>query len=243
MECPACKVPGVDWEAVMVALCVFDAYGTLFDVDAAARRAASEPGAGALAAHWPTLSADWRRKQLEYTWLRSLAGAYVDFWQVTQDALDWALDAAGLDDPALRARLLDLYLRLDPFEEVPQVLNALQGQGVRLAILSNGSSGMLSEAVTSAGLDGVFDAVLSVDEVGIYKPAPAVYDMVGARFGIAPKEVLFVSSNGWDICSGAAYGLRTLWVNRASAPQDRLHGAPEHVARDLRALPDLIGGL
>lgn len=227
----------------MVALCVFDAYGTVFDVDAAARRAASEPGDAVLTTHWPTVSADWRRKQLEYTWLRSLAGAHVDFWQITQDALDWALEAAGLDDPNLRARLLDLYRRLDPFAEVPQVLHALQGQGMRLAILSNGSSEMLAEAVSSAGLDRVFDAVLSVDDVGIFKPAPAVYDMVGARFETAPEDVLFVSSNGWDVCSGAAYGFRTLWVNRAGAPLDRLHGVPEHVARDLRALPNLMGGL
>lgn len=227
----------------MVALCVFDAYGTLFDVDAAARAAAAEPGGETWAAHWPRVSADWRRKQLEYTWLRSLAGVHVDFWQITQDALDWALEAAGLHDAALRAHLLDLYRRLDPFAEVPDILRALKGQGVPLAILSNGSAGMLAEAVTSAGLDGVFDAVLSVDDVAIFKPAPAVYDMVGARFGTAPADVLFVSSNGWDICSGAAYGFRTLWVNRAGAPMDRLHGAPDHVAHDLRALPDLIGGL
>jgi len=227
----------------MVALCVFDAYGTLFDVDAAARAAAREPGGAALAAHWPLLSANWRRKQLEYTWLRSLAGAHADFWQITQDALDWALEAARLEDAALRARLLDLYRRLDPFEEVPEVLRALQGQGMKLAILSNGSRDMLADAVASAGLDGVFDAVLSVDEVGIFKPAPAVYDMVSARFGTEPGDVLFVSSNGWDICSGAAYGFRTLWVNRAGAPMDRLHGAPDRQARDLRVLPDLIGEL
>ncbi|KPP94200.1 MAG: 2-haloacid dehalogenase [Roseibaca calidilacus] len=121
----------------MVTLCVFDAYGTLFDVDSAARQVASEPGGTALVAHWPGLSADWRRKQLEYTWLRSLAGAHVDFWQVTQDALDWALDAAGLQDAGLRARLLDLYRRLAPFADVPDVLRNLQGQGMRLAILSN----------------------------------------------------------------------------------------------------------
>lgn len=227
----------------MAKLAVFDAYGTLFDVDAAARAAAQDPGGTALAAHWPQLSADWRRKQLEYTWLRSLAGAHVDFWQVTQDALDWALEAAALDDPVLRARLLDLYRQLETFPDVPQVLRALKAQGVGLAILSNGSDEMLSEAVASAGLDGVFDAVLSVDAVGVFKPAPAVYDMVGARFGTAPGDVLFVSSNGWDICSGAAYGFRTLWVNRAGAPVDRLHGAPEQQARDLRALPDMIRGM
>jgi 2-haloacid dehalogenase len=225
----------------MPTLAVFDAYGTLFDVDAAARMAASEPGGAELVKHWPQLSADWRRKQLEYTWLRSLAGAYVDFWQITQDALDWALDAAGLDDPGLRARLLDLYRHLAAFDEVPEVLRALKAQGVRLAILSNGSRDMLADAVTSAGLTDIFDAVLSVDEVSIFKPARTVYDLVGARFGTAPGDVLFVSSNGWDICSGAAYGFRTLWVNRAAVPMDRLYGAPDAQTRDLHALPDLIG--
>jgi 2-haloacid dehalogenase len=224
----------------MVALCVFDAYGTLFDVDAAARSAAAEPGGAALAAHWPQLSADWRRKQLEYTWLRSLAGAHADFWHVTQDALDWAMEAAQLDDAALRGRLLDLYRRLDLFPDVPDMLAALQGQGMRLAILSNGSAGMLADAVTSAGLDGVFDAVLSVDRVGVFKPAPAVYDMVGSEFETPPRDVLFVSANGWDICAGAAYGFRTAWVNRAAAPMDRLHGRPDHVLRDLNALTELV---
>ena len=218
----------------MIRLCVFDAYGTLFDVDAAAR-AADLPGD-----LWPQLSADWRRKQLEYTWLRSVAGAHVDFWQVTQDGLDWALEAAGLDDPALRARLLALYRRLAPFSEVPDVLRALRAQGMPLAILSNGRADMLADAVASAGLEGVFDAVLSVDDVGVFKPAKPVYDMVGARFGLAPADVMFISSNGWDICSGAAYGFRTLWVNRAGAPMDRLHGTPEAQARDLRGLPDLL---
>ncbi len=221
----------------MIRLCVFDAYGTLFDVDAAARAADLQ---GDL---WPQLSADWRRKQLEYTWLRSVAGAHVDFWQVTQDGLDWAMEAAGLDDPDLRSKLLALYRRLDVFPEVPEVLGVLRDQGAGLAILSNGSADMLADAVASAELDGVFDAVLSVDDAGIFKPAKPVYDLVGARFGLAPADVLFISSNGWDICSGAAYGFRTLWVNRAGAPMDRLHGTPEAQARDLRELPDLLGRL
>lgn len=229
--------------ADMTALCVFDAYGTLFDVDAAARKAAAGPGGAALAADWPRLSADWRRKQLEYSWLRSIAGAHVDFWQVTQDALDWALEAAGLEDAGLRARLLGLYRKLDPFEEVPSVLQALHARGVPLTILSNGSNDMLADAVASAGLRDLFAAVLSVDAVQVFKPAAKVYDMVGARFGTAPRDVLFISSNGWDICSGAAYGFRTLWVNRAGAPRDRLHGAPDQEACDLRALPDMIGAL
>lgn len=215
----------------MVSLCVFDAYGTLFDVDVAAREA------GLPEALWRQVSSDWRRKQLEYTWLRSVAGAHVDFWQVTQDGLDWAMDAAGLQDDALRAEMLALYRRLAPFPEVSGVLRRLHAQGVALAILSNGTRDMLADAVRSAGLEGVFEAVLSVDEVGVFKPARSVYDLVGARFGLVPAEVLFISSNGWDVCSGAAYGFRTLWVNRAGAPMDRLHGAPDAVARDLRDLP------
>lgn len=221
--------------------CVFDAYGTLFDVAAAARLAAAEPGAEGWAPLWPRLAADWRRKQLEYTWLRAIADAHCDFWDVTQDALDWALEAAGLQgNAALRARLLALYWDLPAFPEVPAMLAALAGRGQRLAILSNGSPGMLAGAVRSSGLDGVFEAVISVESVGVFKPHARVYDRVGAVLGLVPSEVLFVSSNGWDACSGAAYGFTTAWVNRDGAPMDRLHGRPAHVLRDLAALPGVV---
>lgn len=223
--------------------CVFDAYGTLFDVGAAARIAAAEPGAEHWAGQWPQLAADWRRKQLEYAWLRAVAGAHVDFWQVTQDGLDWALEAAGLTDLALRARLLALYWDLAAYPEVPAMLQALAAQGQRLAILSNGSMGMLEGAVSSAGLQGRFEALLSVEEVGVFKPHRAVYDLVGTRLGVAPDEVLLVSSNGWDACSGAAHGFVTAWVNREGAPLDRLHGRPAHVLRDLSSLPGLLESL
>ncbi|MCC5989656.1 MAG: haloacid dehalogenase type II [Pararhodobacter sp.] len=225
-----------------VRLCVFDAYGTLFDVAAAARAAANEPGAEGWSARWPALSEHWRRKQLEYTWLRAVAGAHVDFWQVTQDALDWALEAEGLGDPLLRQRLLDLYHELAAFPEVPEVLSALKGQGMELAILSNGAPAMLKAAAASAGIAPLLDAVLSVEDVGVFKPHRAVYDMVGARFGTAPGEVAFISSNGWDACAAAAYGFRAIWVNRAGAPMDRLHGRPAHVLADLGALPGLLAG-
>jgi len=223
--------------------CVFDAYGTLFDVGAAARIAASEPGAEAWAAKWPELAANWRKKQLEYTWLRAVAGAHVEFWQVTQDGLDWSLEAAGLDDPALRERLLALYWELAAFPEVPQMLSDLAAQGQRLAILSNGSMGMLEGAVTSAGLDGQFEALLSVEEVGVFKPHRSVYDLVGSTMNVQPSEVLFVSSNCWDACAGAAYGFVSLWVNRDGAPLDRLYGRPAHILRDLSALPEFVAGL
>ncbi|MEI4231381.1 haloacid dehalogenase type II [Roseovarius sp. D22-M7] len=220
-----------------ITTCVFDAYGTLFDVAAAARRAASEPGRDAFAAHWPAIAEKWRQKQLQYTWLRALTGDHVGFWQVTQDGLDWALEAEGLsDDTELRARLLQLYWELDAFPEVSDVLAALRQTGKSTAILSNGSPDMLDAAVRSAGLGALLDDVLSVESVGIFKPARVVYDLVGQRFGCAPEEVLFVSSNGWDACAAAGYGFQTVWVNRAGDPVDRLPAAPHRQMSDLRGL-------
>jgi len=220
-----------------ITTCIFDAYGTLFDVAAAARNAAAEPGREAFAA--PAIAANWRLKQLQYTWLRAVTGPHTDFWEVTQDGLDWALEAQGLDgDAELRARLLQLYWELDAYAEVPATLKALQERGKATAILSNGSPDMLAAAVTSAGLRDLLDDVLSVESVRVFKPARAVYDMVGARFGCAPQDVLFVSSNGWDAAGAAAYGFRTIWVNRAAEPVDRLPGRPHVVLDDLAALPE-----
>ena len=220
--------------------CVFDAYGTLFDVAGAARSAAAEPGGAALAAVWPKLAEDWRTKQLAYTWLRAVTGRHVDFWQVTQDGLDWALEAQGLGgDTALRARLLALYRRLPAYPEVPAMLAALKARGFATAILSNGAPAMLADAVASAGIEPLLDAVLSVEEVGVFKPAPAVYGLVARQFGTAPSEVLFVSSNGWDAAAAADYGFVTAWVNRAGQPADRLPGTPARVLPDLSPLPDL----
>ncbi len=219
--------------------CIFDAYGTLFDVTAAARRAAEEPGAQALAARWRELADIWRAKQLQYTWLRAITGAHTDFWRVTEDSLDWAMEATGLSDAGLRARLLRLYRKLDAYPETAETLAALKSAGHPTAILSNGSADMLADAVQSAGLEGCFDAVLSVDAVGVFKPARVVYDMVGARFGCAPAEALFVSSNGWDAGAATGYGFTTVWVNRADDPVDRLPWTPHHMVDDLRAIPDL----
>ncbi|MEH6752268.1 MAG: haloacid dehalogenase type II, partial [Paracoccaceae bacterium] len=180
-------------------------------------------------------------KQLQYSWLRAITGDHTDFWTVTQDGLDWALESEGLDgDVALRDRLLALYWQLSAFPEVPGMLSALKAAGMNTAILSNGSPEMLSGAVQSAGLGEVLDDVLSVESVGIFKPAPQVYDMVIQRFGCAKSHVLFVSSNGWDAGAAAAYGFRTVWVNRAGDPVDRLPGRPDHILRDLTAIPDLV---
>jgi len=219
--------------------CVFDAYGTLFDVSAAARIAAAEPGQEALAAVWPRLAGDWRVKQLQYTWLRAVMGVHADFWQVTQDGLDWAMEAAGLADPALRERLLALYRELQAYPEVPAMLEALKTAGRTVAILSNGSPGMLEAAVASAGIGRRVDAVLSVEEVGVFKPDTRVYDLVGRHLGFRREEVLFVSSNGWDAAGAAQYGFRTVWVNRAGEPMDRLPARPGHVMADLTGIPDL----
>lgn len=224
-----------------ITTCVFDAYGTLFDVSAAARAAAAEPGGEALAAIWPRLAEDWRRKQLEYSWLRAITGAHADFARVTADGLDWAMEAAGLADSALRARLLALYDRLAAYPEVPAVLAALKSAGFATAILSNGSPAMLAAAVGSAGIGRHLDALLSVEAAGVFKPSPRVYDLVGQHFGAPPGAVLFVSSNGWDAGCAAGYGFATAWVNRGALPVDRLPWRPAHMLADLTPIPDLAG--
>lgn len=222
--------------------CIFDAYGTLFDVAAAARRAAKEPGFGALRDVWPALAADWRLKQLQYTWLRAVTGDHCDFWTVTQDGLDWALEAAGLDkDTALRQRLLDLYWELEAYPEVPAMLAELKRAGFATGILSNGSPEMLQAAVRSAGIADRLDHVLSVESVGVFKPHRDVYDLVPKTYGLAPPEVLFVSSNGWDAAGAAGFGFTTAWVNRAGEPVDRLPSRPTHVLTDLTTIPNLAG--
>ena len=223
-----------------ITTCVFDAYGTLFDVNAAAAEAAKDPAYPGLAAVWPALASDWRRKQLEYTWLRAVADRHCDFWQVTQDGLDWALEAQGLEDPALRARLLALYRHLPTYPEVPAMLASLRARGLATAILSNGSPDMLGAAVASAGIAPQLDAVLSVEAVGVFKPHARVYDLVGTHFGCAADQVLFVSANGWDAAGAAGYGFRTIWVNRAGAPQDRLYAQPHHTLPDLAPVPELV---
>lgn len=226
-----------------ITTCIFDAYGTLFDVAAAARQAASEPDFPQLRDTWVQLANHWRLKQLQYTWLRAITDAHADFWEVTQNGLDWALEATGLNgDDKLRQRLLDLYWELQAYPEVPAMLRALKDAGMNTAILSNGSPAMLDGAVQSAGIGGVLDDVLSVQSVGIFKPDARVYDLVGNRFGCAKDEVLFVSSNGWDAAAASGYGFTTAWANRAGEPVDRLPWTPQHVLSDLSSIPDLAAG-
>lgn len=223
-------------------ICVFDAYGTLFDVSAAARIASAEPGRAALAEVWPKLADSWRLKQLQYTWLRAVADQYVDFWTVTQNGLDWAMAQVGLsEDLELRERLLALYWELHPYKEVPMMLAQLKGAGKQTAILSNGAPDMLDGAVSHAGIETLLDAVLSVEDVGVFKPDARVYQMVLDRFECTVDDVLFVSSNGWDAAGAAHFGFETVWVNRAGEPQDILYAAPSHVLSDLTDIPKLAG--
>ncbi|WP_299547206.1 haloacid dehalogenase type II [uncultured Tateyamaria sp.] len=223
-----------------ITTCIFDAYGTLFDVAAAARIAAAEPAFPQLADTWPAVAEHWRLKQLQYTWLRAITDAHTDFWQVTQQGLDWALERNGLGgDVAMRERLLALYWELQAYPEVPAMLHALKDAGMNTAILSNGSPEMLNGAVQSAGIGDVLDDCLSVESVGIFKPDRRVYDLVGLRFDCAATEVLFVSSNGWDAAGASGYGFTTAWVNRADEPVDRLPWTPHHILSDLTGIPEL----
>ena len=226
-----------------ITTCVFDAYGTLFDVAAAARNLAERPGAGRLAEIWPQLAETWRAKQLEYTWLRAAAGVHTDFRAVTRDGLDYAAEALGGLTEAEKTELMALYDELEAYPEVPAMLAALKAKGVRTAILSNGSPAMLESAAKAAKLDHVLDALISVEGCGVFKPAHAVYDLVHRQFGTASREVLFVSSNGWDAAAAAGYGFRTLWVNRMGKPMDRLPWKPEAVAQDLTGVPAHAEGL
>ena len=216
--------------------CVFDAYGTLFDYASAAARCASSLGE----LHEP-VSRLWREKQLQYTWLRSLQGRHADFWQLTGDALDFALASLGLNDPVIRRRLMDSYLTLEPFPEVREVLQRVRAMGIRTAILSNGSPAMLQSAVSGAQIEPFLNAVLSVEEVGVYKPHPRVYQLAVDRLGLDPGRITFVSSNGWDAWSASAFGMHVAWCNRYGQQPERLPGHPECEIRRLTELPFLSG--
>lgn len=216
--------------------CVFDAYGTLFDFAAAARRCKDELGTDV-----DRLTALWRDKQLQYTWLRAAAGRHADFWQVTGDALDFALETLGIGKPILRDRLMALYLELDPFPEVADVLGRLKAAGIQTAILSNGTPKMLKAAVDSAKLDGVLDAVLSVEDVGVYKPHPKVYQMAVDQLSMPASAISFQSSNAWDAYAASAFGMKVVWCNRYGQRRERLPGTPDFEVKSLSELPAIVG--
>lgn len=218
--------------------CVFDAYGTLFDVHSAAAREA-----GALGEHRASVSALWRQKQLEYSWLRSLMGRHADFWQVTGDALDFALESHGIDDEALRGRLMALYLELAAYPDVVPALERLRGAGMTTAILSNGTPAMLEAAVRSAGLEALLDQILSIEAVRVYKPDPRVYDLAVKRLGVPAEAIAFVSTNAWDAAGAAAFGFPVAWMNRFGARMERLEAEPAAVIAGLDELPGLLGAV
>ena len=219
-----------------VKACVFDAYGTLFDFAAAAKGCRDVLGEAI-----NKLTALWRDKQLQYTWLRALQGRHADFWQVTSDALDFALETLAIEKPGLRDRLMNLYLTLDAFPEVPDVLARLKHMGLRTAILSNGSPKMLDAAVKAAGLESLLDAVLSVEELGVYKPHPKVYQLAVDRLGVPVAAIAFQSSNAWDAYAVSAFGMQVVWCNRYGQRPERLPGAPDRMVKSLAELPALVG--
>lgn len=215
---------------------VFDAYGTLFDVHAAVRKHAEAVGADHAA-----LSEVWRQKQLEFTWTRTLMDRYVDFWELTQQALDYAFEKFPNTNRDARQKLLDAYWELEAFAEVRDVLKALKDAGKRTAILSNGSGGMLNAAVESAGLTDLLDANISVDRLGRFKAVPAVYQMVCDDFSVEPCDVSFQSSNRWDVAGANAFGFRTVWCNRGGLPNEYRDLSPDLIVADLNGLIGAVG--
>ncbi len=219
-----------------VSVCVFDAYGTLFDLGSFVDRFAADLGF-----HAEPLMALWRRKQLEYSWLRSLMGRHTDFWHVTGESLDRSLESFGIANPSLRARLMEAWLVPKAFAEAEAVLGRLQAAGLRTAILSNGSPSMLVAGLNSTGLSERIDTVLSVEKVGVFKPHPSTYKLVTDHFEVDPKEVCFVSGNGWDVAGAAGFGFRVAWINRGAAAREHLPAGPDAELPDLSGLPALLG--
>jgi 2-haloacid dehalogenase len=218
-----------------VSACVFDAYGTLFDFASAAARCTDIP-----ADRRAALTALWRDKQLQYTWLRTLENRYADFWQVTGEALDFALESLQLEGPCLHERLMELYLGLEPFREVPAVLRALREAGFKTAILSNGSPEMLDALVSRSWLGAMFDAVLSVDAVRAFKTDPRVYQYALDTLSLPARAIAFQSSNAWDAHAASDFGMRVVWCNRYGQRRERLPGKPDFEIRTLAELPALL---
>ncbi|MEO1266289.1 MAG: haloacid dehalogenase type II, partial [Pseudomonadota bacterium] len=212
---------------------VFDAYGTLFDVHAAASRHADDIGEG-----WDRLSQTWRAKHLEYTWIYAQTGRHTTFWDLTERSLDTAIATIGGVPSGIREKLLEAYRVLDAYPEVPGVLDALRAKGATCAILTNGDPDMIADATSSAGIADKLDRILTVHDVGIFKPSMRVYSLVTDTFGCKPGAVSFQSSNRWDAAGATVFGFDTLWVNRSGAPAEYSETPPTRVATDLKPLRD-----
>ena len=213
---------------------IFDAYGTLFDVNSAAEKCKDKIGD-----KWESFANFWRTTQLEYTWLRSLMKRHKDFWQITEDSLDKSMKAFSID-PSMKNELMNLYKVLSPFKEVPETLKKLKGKNFKLAILSNGTPSLLDELVKSNNLDKLFDDIFSIEEVGIYKPDSRVYDLPIKKYKIRNSEVIFLSANTWDVSGGGNYGYQSIWVNRNNNIFDNLDFNPSNQIKDLTELVNLI---
>ena len=213
---------------------IFDAYGTLFDVNSAAEKCKDKIGN-----KWESFAHFWRTTQLEYTWLRSLMGRHKDFWQITEDSLDKSMKAFNID-PKMKEELLNLYKVLSPFQEVQETLKTLKEKKFKLAILSNGTPSLLNELVKSNKLEKLFDDIFSIEEVGIYKPSSKVYDIPLNKYKVEKNEVAFLSANTWDVSGGGNYGFNSIWVNRNNNIFDNLDYVPKHEIKDLHKLLDLI---
>ena len=217
----------------MYKVVLFDAFGTLLDVDAAAASLAKTNRFPKLASLWPELSALWRARQLNYTWLRSLSHSYAPFWKLTCDALDYAMEAYDLKDEDMRSALLDLYRELDAYADARPALNAVHAAGLPAAVLSNGNQQMIDHAFAATGLTDRLDSLLSAEDVGVFKPDPCVYQLGCDRYQARPEEILFVSSNGWDVAAAGLFGFKTIWANRAGLPVERLPRSPDFIASGL----------
>jgi len=213
---------------------VFDAYGTLFDVNSAAEKCK-----GKIGDKWEGFANFWRTTQLEYTWLRSLMKRHKDFWQVTEDSLDKSMKTFSIDS-SMKNELLDLYKKLSPYSEVKGVLNSLKEKKYKLAILSNGTPALLNELVKSNNLENIFDDLFSIEEVGIYKPDSKVYDMPIKKYQIKADEIAFLSANTWDVSGGGNYGYNAIWVNRNKNIFDNLDYKPKNEVSDLTQLVDIV---
>ena len=213
---------------------IFDAYGTLFDVNSAAEKCKDKIGD-----KWESFANYWRTTQLEYTWLRSLMNRHKDFWQITEDSLDKSIKAFKIDN-SMRNELLDLYKKLSTFTEVKEVLNSLKKKNYKLAILSNGTPALLNKLVSSNDLTDIFDDIFSIEEVGIYKPDSKVYDLPVKKYQIKKDEVAFLSSNTWDVSGGGNYGYNSIWVNRNKNIFDNLDYKPKNEVGNLKQLLDIV---
>ena len=213
---------------------IFDAYGTLFDVNSAAEKCKDKIGN-----KWEGFANYWRTTQLEYTWLRSLMKRHRDFWQITEDSLDKSMKVFEIDS-SMRNELLDLYKILSPFEEVPKVLKALKGKNFKLSILSNGTPDLLNQLVNSNNLNNTFDNIFSIEEVKVYKPDSSVYDMPIKKYSIQKNEIVFLSANTWDVSGGGNFGYNSIWVNRNNNIFDNLDYKPKHMIKNLSELDALF---